>query len=392
MSKPDATGAKSLEEILASIRKSLGGAGEPRDAANGLRGAVPNPVQVAPEPEPLDDAASDVDGDGLSARLAGALSEPTNGAVLDDDFTELLAPDSKKPAPSEPAATAKPADARSEGTDPLWFLRRPSADAESKSKGSQPPATRTQPGEAASAPAPAQAPAPVEEVKLSRPEVLRASLPPLFGAETGHPLAAAARTVPLPDAPKAAPSVGPTARMPAAAPAALGEVGKAAPANLLTARTQPLLPPVQPADEAAKVVAEAEAPPAPAAREPTFFRAAAPAPVAEAAPEPQAESGPQAASGPQPAAEAKPANGLLTEVHADTAAKAAPALLLEPSVPKPAPAAEPPQARTLEQVIGEMLEPLIRQWLESNLPRLVEQVVREEVARAIAAERGAPKV
>ena len=50
------------------------------------------------------------------------------------------------------------------------------------------------------------------------------------------------------------------------------------------------------------------------------------------------------------------------------------------------------QARTLEQVVGELLEPVIRQWLETNLPRLVEKVVREEVARAIAAERGAPKV
>ena len=42
MSKPDATGAKSLEEILASIRKSLTGAGEGSDASNGKRGAAPN--------------------------------------------------------------------------------------------------------------------------------------------------------------------------------------------------------------------------------------------------------------------------------------------------------------------------------------------------------------
>src|SRR5206468_601648 len=109
---------------------------------------------------PRDDAAGGAGGDGLlSARLAGALSEPTNGAALDDDFAELLAPDSKKPAPPEPAATPKPADARSEGKDPLWFLRRPSADAGSKSNGSQPPAARPQAAEAAPAPAPTQAPA-----------------------------------------------------------------------------------------------------------------------------------------------------------------------------------------------------------------------------------------
>ena len=40
-----------------------------------------------------------------------------------------------------------------------------------------------------------------------------------------------------------------------------------------------------------------------------------------------------------------------------------------------------------EQVVGELLEPVIRQWLDSNLPRLVEKAVREEVARAMAAER-----
>ena len=63
----------------------------------------------------------------------------------------------------------------------------------------------------------------------------------------------------------------------------------------------------------------------------------------------------------------------------------------EPPATKPAPTAEAPPARTLEQVIGELLEPVIGQWLETNLPRMVEKVVRDEVARAIAAERRAPK-
>ena len=62
------------------------------------------------------------------------------------------------------------------------------------------------------------------------------------------------------------------------------------------------------------------------------------------------------------------------------------------SAAKPAPAADATQARTLEQVVGELLEPVIRHWLETNLPRMVEKVVRDEVARALAAERRAPKV
>ena len=60
----------------------------------------------------------------------------------------------------------------------------------------------------------------------------------------------------------------------------------------------------------------------------------------------------------------------------------------------PAPSAEPVGAAAdtgFEQVVGELLEPVIRQWLQSNLPRLIEKAVREEVVRAMAAERDAAK-
>ena len=406
MSKPDATGTKSLEEILASIRKSLTGEGS--EASSGQRQAAPAPVQAAPALEPPKDTAGNGDGDGLlSARLAGALNGPTNGAALDDDFAALLAPDDKKPAQPTPASADKPADARSASKDPLWFLRRPAATAESN--GAQAPMARTQPGEGAPPPTlaadvaptlapdlvpdtapdvtpgmtpgmtadPAPAASPVKEVKLSRPEVLRASLPPLFGADSEA--LPAART-PHPEPPKARPSVAPAPSQALAAPAAPGgEVRKAAPGNAhFMARTQPILPPLQPAGDAAPIAArkmtEADvAPPAPATREA--------APAVEAAPKPQTP------------VETKPvANGLLVETHADAAAKAAPTELRVPSATRPAPTPEAPQARTLEQVIGELLEPVIRQWLEANLPRMVEEAVREEVARAIAAEPRAPKV
>jgi hypothetical protein len=48
--------------------------------------------------------------------------------------------------------------------------------------------------------------------------------------------------------------------------------------------------------------------------------------------------------------------------------------------------------QALEQVVAGLLEPVIRQWLQSNLPRLIEKAVREEVVRALAAERDAAKV
>jgi len=133
MSKLDAAGAKSLEEILASIRKTLSGGGS--DASGGERRAEPMPAPATPEPK----APASADDDGmLSAKLAGALTEPANGAALDDDLSELLAPDDKRAAPSDVANAAKATKAGGDGKDPLWFLRHPSA-AEGKN-GAQMPA------------------------------------------------------------------------------------------------------------------------------------------------------------------------------------------------------------------------------------------------------------
>ena len=45
-------------------------------------------------------------------------------------------------------------------------------------------------------------------------------------------------------------------------------------------------------------------------------------------------------------------------------------------------AAQPPrESRTLEDLAREMLQPMLRQWLDDNLPRIVESAVREEVER-----------
>ena len=279
------------------------------------------PAPATPEPKAPADTAGDDDGL-LSARLAGALSGPVNGSALDDDFSELLAPEHKEPAPSDPASAAKPAEAGSDGKDPLWFLKQPSAAGESN--GTQAPTARTQPGEAA--------PAAADEVKLSRPEVLRASLPPLFGAAEERPTIF--RTAPA-HAPKAPDSSVPAAKMQPLPPPP-GEVGKTAAGSVHTARTQPSMPSAQPADETAKAAPPPSAPrartdagpseavpAAPVAREPAPIpEVVAPAPVAEAAP------------GPQPLPEAKPANGSLGDVAADTTANKAPTLTREPSATK----------------------------------------------------------
>ena len=44
-------------------------------------------------------------------------------------------------------------------------------------------------------------------------------------------------------------------------------------------------------------------------------------------------------------------------------------------------------ARTLEDLVKEMLRPMLKTWLEDNLPNLVERLVRAEIERV---SRGHP--
>jgi uncharacterized protein len=43
--------------------------------------------------------------------------------------------------------------------------------------------------------------------------------------------------------------------------------------------------------------------------------------------------------------------------------------------------------RSLEEVVAEMLRPMLREWLETNLPNLVEQMVRSEIERVVRGGR-----
>jgi cell pole-organizing protein PopZ len=38
-------------------------------------------------------------------------------------------------------------------------------------------------------------------------------------------------------------------------------------------------------------------------------------------------------------------------------------------------------ARTLDDLVADMLRPMLRDWLDSNLPPLVERLVRQEIER-----------
>ena len=90
----------------------------------------------------------------------------------------------------------------------------------------------------------------------------------------------------------------------------------------------------------------------------------APAPVAEFAPARAAE----------PVA---PEGGLVSPSAADSAASAFGRL--ERSVTPPAPAAA--EARSLEDVVGDLLRPMLKAWLDENLPGIVRAAVEAEVER-----------
>jgi cell pole-organizing protein PopZ len=44
-------------------------------------------------------------------------------------------------------------------------------------------------------------------------------------------------------------------------------------------------------------------------------------------------------------------------------------------------------SRTLEDVVGQMLQPMLKSWLDDNLPSLVERMVKEEIERVSRGRR-----
>src|SRR3989344_2978088 len=112
----------------------------------------------------------------------------------------------------------------------------------------------------------------------------------------------------------------------------------------------------QPAEGPAAPVAEPE--PVPTAREPDL-------PLPEPEPEPVAAL--------PPLAEPPPSGGLVSDHVAAAAASAFGQL--SSGILMPA------EGRTLEDVVREMLRPTLQQWLDANLPGIVQAAVEAEVER-----------
>lgn len=80
---------------------------------------------------------------------------------------------------------------------------------------------------------------------------------------------------------------------------------------------------------------------------------------------------------------AVPAAELVAADAADAARRSLDALsavVQQPETPVGAPAAAT-GSRTLDDVVTEALRPLLKQWLDANLPPLVEAMVAKEIAR-----------
>ena len=103
-------------------------------------------------------------------------------------------------------------------------------------------------------------------------------------------------------------------------------------------------------------------------------------PVATPVPPPKPTAPP-----PSPAA----ATGLVSSQAANAAtaafdrlAQAALQQQLQPAAPPPPRAPSPTVGgRALEDMVGEMLRPMLQQWLDANLPGIVERLVQQEIQK-----------
>ncbi len=82
---------------------------------------------------------------------------------------------------------------------------------------------------------------------------------------------------------------------------------------------------------------------------------------------------PEAPEPPPIAAAAAPVAALVSERAATAAASAFGQLSAAIAMPR--------EGRTLEDVVRELLTPLLQQWLDDNLPRIVQEAVEAEVSR-----------
>jgi uncharacterized protein len=163
-----------------------------------------------------------------------------------------------------------------------------------------------------------------------------------------------------------------------------------------------------PGQGAAEAAAEPEAAPQPEPEPAPVAAEPAPAPPPEPEPEPVKAEAPPSPQEPEPAAVEEDDEPLELTQRVETVGDLDVGEAVPTSAPAPAPPPEPaptlvsPEAavaaasafgalsaaiampregRTLEDVVREMLQPLLKQWLDENLPNIVQEAVQAEVER-----------
>ncbi len=109
-----------------------------------------------------------------------------------------------------------------------------------------------------------------------------------------------------------------------------------------------------------------------------------PTPEPEPTPAPQPEPEPEPAPEPQPISEPEPEEALISETTLNAAASALSALKNMPEKPLPPLPASGVGFRsgtTIEDLVLESLKPMLKDWLDANLPAMVERLVEKEVRR-----------
>jgi len=328
MNKLDATG-ESLESILASIRRSL--AEQSTDVL--ADDSAPPPVSLEPpEADAPDDEApprflSNGNG-GMDAPRPLEVPirhEPTFAALEDPPppaplSAALLRLEDDAPPPP-PAAVTAPPQPQEGSQDPLWFLTRPGA--KDSVPAPMPSAASAQPAGVVQSLAAAPKPA------LN--EIVRGPLPPFFGSSPEAANVEVAPAPPMPTPPM------PTPPMPT--------------------------PPMPTSSTPMPLAAGAVIPPPPAA----ILRPSEGAPPRGGAQDspPRLSAEPVGAAGP-----ARAAGGAMREGAPGAKAHSVPA--------QPAAATGATQLQGLDAMVADLLRPMLRRWLDENMPRLVSAALKAE--------------
>lgn len=84
---------------------------------------------------------------------------------------------------------------------------------------------------------------------------------------------------------------------------------------------------------------------------------------------------------PAPAAEVEPEDMLLSQPVAAVSAEQMKKVALARPTPPPIPSAQFRTGNTVEELVIETLKPMLKEWLDKNLPTVVERIVEKEVKK-----------